>query len=299
MVLIADKHNDRLIVVDSYGRIRWQFPNRGDLAPRQTFKSPDDAFFTPDGRHIIATQEDDAVISLIDIATHRIVYRYGTPGRPGSGPNQLNNPDDATVLRDGSIMLADIQNCRLLRIAPGAHRPAEVYGQTTNWCLHDPPTRWGSPNGGFPMRNGHILVTEINGDWVDELGLGGHVFWSAHPPGVDYPSDTNEISPGRYLTADYATHGQVVIFDRAGRSVWRYHGAGRDALNHPSLALPLPNGDVILNDDFNHRVIVINPATNKIVWQYGITGAPGNTPGRLNNPDGIDLVPPYSLLMSG
>ncbi|MBN9611375.1 MAG: hypothetical protein BGO26_00540 [Actinobacteria bacterium 69-20] len=296
MVLIADRSNSRLIVVDPQGRIRWQFPRPGDLAPGQTFRLPDDAFFTPDGRHILATQEDRAVISLIDIATHRIVYRYGRPGAPGSGPNRLSNPDDAMMLTDGSILLADIKNCRLLRIAPGTHAPETVFGRTTRWCLHQPPTRWGAPNGAFPMRDGHFLVTEIDGDWVDELSLDGHVSWSAHPPGVAYPSDTNEISPGRYLTADYSSPGQVVIFNRAGTALWRFRGTGADALNHPSLALPLPNGDVIVNDDYNDRVVVIDPATDKVVWQYGITGRPGAAAGSLNNPDGIDLVPPHSLL---
>jgi hypothetical protein len=29
----------------------------------------------------------------------------------------------------------------------------------------------------------HFLVTEILADWVDEMSLDGHVYWSAHPPG--------------------------------------------------------------------------------------------------------------------
>ena len=60
--------------------------------------------------------------------------------------------------------------------------------------------------------------------------------------------------------------------------------------------LPLPNGDILLNDDFNHRVCVVDPATNRIVWQYGHTGKSGTAAGYLNDPDGVDLVPPDSLL---
>lgn len=40
------------------------------------------------------------------------------------------------------------------------------------------------------------------------------------------------------------------------------------------------------------------PHTNAIVWQYGITGVAGSRPGYLNNPDGLDLVPPHSLLIT-
>jgi hypothetical protein len=66
-------------------------------------------------------------------------------------------------------------------------------------------------------------------------------------------------------------------------------------LNHPSLALPLLNGDVLLNDDYDDRVIVVDPHTDRIMWQYGKRGAAASGPGRLNIPDGVDLVPPYSL----
>ncbi|MHB1431295.1 MAG: outer membrane protein assembly factor BamB family protein, partial [Streptosporangiaceae bacterium] len=291
-VLVADHLNNRLIIIDPHGRVRWTFPRPGDLAPGQTFKVPDDAFFSPDGRYIVATQENNQVISVISIARHRIVYRYGRPGTPGTGPNRLDNPDDAMLLPGGDILAADIKNCRILLLAPPAHRPARVIGQTTHACLHAPPQRFGSPNGAFPLTDGRYLVTEINGDWASSMGLNGHVLWSTHPPGVAYPSDTNEVFPGRYLTADYSPSGQVVEFSRTGRLLWRFGG-----LNQPSLAEPLPNGDVLVNDDFNDRIIVIDPATNRIVWQYGHTGVAGRAPGYLNDPDGLDLVPPYSMLI--
>ena len=292
-VMIVDHHNNRLLIVDPQGRIRWEFPRPGDLAPGQTFVQPDDAFFSPDGKSIVVTQEDDQVISVISLATSKIVYRYGVPGVPGAGPDHLFNPDDAMLTPAGAILVADIKNCRLVIITPPAHAVARVIGQTTNACMHDPPRRFGSPNGAFPMTNGHYLVTEINGDWANEMSLGGRVSWSANPPGVLYPSDSNEVYPGRYLTADYSEPGQIVEFTSSGGVLWRMAG-----FNQPSLALPLPNGDILLNDDFNHRVCVVDPATKRIVWQYGHTGVAGRGPGYLNDPDGVDLVPPDSLLVT-
>jgi len=291
-VLVADHLNNRLVIIDPQGRIRWVFPRPGDLAPGQTFRVPDDAFFSPDGRDIIATQEDDQVISVINVAAHRIVYRYGKPGIPAAGPDRLDNPDDAMLTPGGDIVAADIKNCRIIVIAPPARRPLRIIGQTTHTCVHDPPRHFGSPNGAFPLTDGSYLVTEINGDWASEVDLRGHVRWSVHPPGVMYPSDTNEVCPGRYLTVDYSYPGQVVEFGPGGRLLWRFGD-----LNHPSLALPLPNGDVLLNDDFNDRIIVINPISNRIVWQYGHTGVPGRSPGYLDDPDGLDLVPPDSMLI--
>jgi len=302
-VLFADEGNDRLLIVDPQGRTLWSFPQPGDLPPGVQFKSPDDAFFTPDGKQIIVTEEDFSVVSLIDVATRKIVWRYGTPGVPGAGANHLSNPDDALVLPDGHVLTADIKNCRILlltpntQVPPASQVPTRVYGTTTQSCHHDPPVYFGSPNGAFPMTNGHYLVTEINGDWVDEMDLAGTIYGSWHPPGVAYPSDSNEIAPGTYLTVDYSSPGLVETFDRTGRLLWRYAPTGSAALNHPSLALPLPNGDVILNDDHNDRVIVIDPKTDTILWQYGVRGVPGSAPGYLNGVDGLDLAPPHSDLI--
>ena len=264
---------------------------RGDV-----FGPPDDAFISPDGRAVIATQELYDTVSVSNVATRRITRRYGHPGAPGSAPGFFSHPDDAVPPPGGDLRAADIMNCRNFLLAPGRWHVIRQFGGTSS-CAHHPPARFGSPNGAFPLNDGHFLVTEINGDWVDEMSLRGHVYWSAHPPGVAYPSDANQVSRGRYIVADYSYPGQIVIFNRAGHTLWRFRPAGARALNHPSLALPLPNGNILANDDYNDRVIVINPRTRRIVWQYGHYGVPGRAAGYLDNPDGVDMAPPDSLLM--
>jgi len=295
-VLIADEYNYRLLLVDPEGRIRWQFPARRDLPGGRRFGPPDDAFVSPDGREIVATQESYDTVSVLSIAGRRVIQHWGHPDQPGSAPGYFSHPDDAMLLPNGHLVLADIINCRILLLAPGRWHVLRQLGHT-DVCGHNPPATFGSPNGVFPMTGGAFLVTEINGDWVDAINLRGHVYWSAHPPGVAYPSDANEISPGRLLVADYSTPGQIVIFNRAGKLLWRFAPRGANALNHPSLAMPLPNGNILVNDDYNDRVIVIDPHTNRIVWQYGHRGVAGRAPGFLSNPDGVDMAPPYSLLM--
>ena len=171
-VLIADRDNNRLVEVSPSGQVLWRFPAPGDLAPAQTFNLPDDAFFSPGGKQVIVTQEDDFVISVVDIAHRRIVYRYGHPGVPGSEPGYLHNPDDALLTPSGDILTADIKNCRLLVIRPPAHRPLRQLG-TIGACAHQLGSSYGSPNGAFPMSNGGTVVTEINGDWMDVLSPRG------------------------------------------------------------------------------------------------------------------------------
>ncbi len=295
-VLIADENNNRLLLVDPFGRVRWQFPGPGNVHHGPAFGPPDDAFISPDSKMIVATQEMVDTVSVIDVAAHRVTRRYGHPGVPGSAAGFFSHPDDAMLLPGGDLLMSDIMNCRILILAPGRWHVLRQLG-TTSSCGHHPPALFGSPNGVFPLSDGHFLVTEISGNWVDEIDLHGHVHWSAHPPGVSYPSDANQAGDGRYIVADYSFPGQIVIFNRAGRVLWRFRPRGANALNHPSLALPLPNGNILVNDDFNDRVIVIDPKTNRIVWQYGHRGVPGRAAGFLSNPDGVDMAPPYSLLV--
>ena len=92
--------------------------------------------------------------------------------------------------------------------------------------------------------------------------------------------------------ADYSNPGSVVKVSPAGKLLWRYGpttGPGR--LDHPSLATPLPGGTISINDDFRHRLVIVDPATNKIVWQYGATDVPGRGANHLNGPDGHQPLP--------
>jgi hypothetical protein len=293
-VLIADRDNNRLLEVSPDGRVLWRFPAPGDLARGQTFLLPDDAFFSPDGRQIVVTQEDDFVISVVDRASDRIVFRYGHPGVPGSEPGYVHNPDDAMLMPSGDLLSADIKNCRVLVVHPPAHQPLRQLGET-GICEHDLGASYGSPNGAFPMADGDTAITEINGDWLDVIASDGTPVLATHPPGFSYPSDTNEVRPGLFLSVDYTNPGAIETFTDTGELRWRYEPTGAAALDQPSLALPLPNGDILANDDKNDRVIVVDPQTDKIVWQYGHTRVPGSGEGYLSNPDGVDLAPPHSL----
>jgi len=288
-LLIADKGNNRLIMVDAQHRIVWQFPRPGDLPAGQDFLIPDDAFLTPGDSTIIATEEDDHVIREIDIRSRRIVWQYGHPGIPGSAPGYLNGPDDAYRLPNGLTTTADIRNCRVLFIG---HNGAIVrqYGQV-GLCLHDPPRALTAPNGDTPLPDGGMLISEINGSWIDRLDAAGHLVWAFQSP-VQYPSDPQLLPNGNVLVCDYSLPGRVVELDRRGSVIASFGAAsGPNLLNHPSLAISLPNGLVALNDDWNHRVIIVDMHSQKILWQYGVTGYYGSGPGYLNTPDGIDFLP--------
>lgn len=292
-LLIADRGNGRLLIVDDAHRILWRFPTKGSLPPGQQF-SADDAFLAPDGRTIVANDEFHQVIDRIDILSRKIVWQYGTYNQQGSTAGALHTPDDAYPLANGDVTVADIRNCRVLEIS-AAKQIVHRWGRTLS-CGHNPPQTYDNPNGDTPTPDGGVLITEIGGSRVVRLDAQGKLMFDIHVP-VAYPSDAQLDPAGNVIVVDYSTTGALLRVSPRGKVLWRYRplnaGAG---LDHPSLAIPLADGMIAVNDDFHHRVVIIDPATNRIVWQYGRTAAPGRAAGYLNTPDGMDLIPVGTLL---
>jgi outer membrane protein assembly factor BamB len=287
-LLIADRGNDRMLLVNPAHEVLWHFPNARDLRRGVHLNFNDDGFVAAGGHAIVANEEEAHTIVSINIATHRRIHLFGIPGVRGGGNRLLNTPDDAYPLPNGEVAVADAYNCRVIWIY--AHRIVRQLGKT-GVCVHDPPRTFGALNGDTPLRDGGMLISEIPGHWVDEIGPGGKLRWSVQAP-VRYPSDPQMLPGGRILVADYSDPGQIVVINRFGRLLWRYGPpAGPGALDHPSLALPLPNGDIAVNDDYRDRVVVIDPRRERIVWQYGHTDIPSKRRGFLNTPDGLDFVP--------
>jgi hypothetical protein len=295
-LLVADRGNNRLLLMDAAMNIDWTYPNATSPANPDGFYFPDDAFFAKHGTVIISNQEQNETIVQIAYPSGRVIWSYGHPKVAGTTTGYLHEPDDAYLLRNGQITVADAQNCRVVVI----NSVGTVAGQvgTDGVCVHNPPRSMGSPNGDTPLWDGNLLVSEINGSWVSEYAPAGQLVWSVHLP-IAYPSDPQQLGAGptinsdRYLVADYASPGQILQFNREGQVLAAYDvtsGPGR--LDHPSLVEELPNGIYLVNDDYNHRMVAIDPATGALVWQYGITGTAGTGIGHLNTPDGFDLLAP-------
>ena len=287
-LLIADRGNNRILIVNPQRRLVFRYPNGADLANGRHLFYNDDTFVEPGGQALIANEEDNHAIVQIGIADHSLKLLFGHPGQMGTDANHLHTPDDAYQLPDGSFTVADAYNCRILFVRAGAI--VRQYGNSGD-CRHDPPNAFGPVNGDTPEPGGGVLVSEIPGSWIDGISPSGRLEFAFQAP-IAYPSDPQPLPGGRILLADYSSPGHVLIVDHHGKVLWRYgpsEGYGR--MDHPSLAMALPNGDIAVNDDFRDRVIVIDPRTGRIVWQYGHTDVPGTGPGFLHIPDGMDFVP--------
>ncbi|MGP8205590.1 MAG: PQQ-binding-like beta-propeller repeat protein [Acidimicrobiales bacterium] len=289
-LLVADRGNDRLLVLDDANQVVWAYPSRSAPPPPGGFYFPDDAFFVRHGTAIISNQEENETLVELAYPSGRVLWSYGHPRLAGSAPGYLDNPDDAYLLKNGDITVADPKNCRVLVISPQKRVLSQI--GTIGACAHDPPSELGSPNGDTPLADGDLLISEINGSWVDEYTPQGRLIWDVELP-IGYPSDPQQIGPDAYLVADYEDPGAIVVFNRQGRVLYRYQPlSGAGELNRPSLVELLPSGVFMLNDDYNDRLVAIDPGTGALVWQYGVTGEAGAAAGLLDVPDGFDVLGP-------
>jgi len=287
-LLVADRGNNRLLLMDAAMHVVWTYPSASSPADPLGFYFPDDAFFVNKGSAIISNQEQNETIVQIGYPSGKILWSYGHPKQAGTSQGYLHEPDDAYLLKNGQISVADAQNCRVLVLNANGSVADQI--GTTGVCVHNPPVSMGSPNGDTPLADGNLLVSEINGSWVSEYTPQGSLVWTVHLP-ISYPSDPQQLGPDLYLIADYASPGEVLEFNRQGQISYRYDPAsGPGMLNHPSLSEMLPSGAIMANDDYRNRMMAFDPTTGALVWQYGISDQAGTAPGMLNTPDGFDLL---------
>src|SRR3984893_1775547 len=116
-VLIADRGNNRILLVAPDKKILWRYDIPG-IPPRS---GADDAFFADKGKSIIINLEHQHVVQIVDIESKQIKWQYGELGRPGAAERRLNFPDDAYQLPNGDVLVADIRNCRVIEIGPDKH----------------------------------------------------------------------------------------------------------------------------------------------------------------------------------
>ncbi|MXY23393.1 MAG: hypothetical protein F4Y45_02575 [Acidobacteria bacterium] len=126
-----------------------------------------------------------------------LLMSLGTPGQPGSGPNQFNQPNDVVTGPDGSIYVADGHGGQ---------------GMTTNQAIEA---------GREAGATGRILKFAPDGTFIKEWGRIGTLhgeFRTPHALAFD--------SQGRLFVADRGNH-RIEIFDQDGNYLDSLYSYGR------------------------------------------------------------------------
>ena len=177
------------------------------------------------------------------------------------------------------------------------------------------------PGDGF-NQPGNILITDQFNNRVIEIDPSGNIVWQfGHGPGdtqenaIVGSNDAERVGDLTLMSGTGIPPGvtknckkgcvdnRVILVDRNHDVVWQYGqfgvtGFGPDQLNTPVQNTFLPNGNVLITDQGNARIIEVRPADKAIVWQYGQDGVPGNGPNQLNNPNAAELLATGNILIS-
>ncbi|MDA8066669.1 MAG: PQQ-binding-like beta-propeller repeat protein [Thermaerobacter sp.] len=285
-VYIADEEGNRILEVNPQQQIVWQ----------AQVPAPDDVAPTPGGNLIVNADARDLVYE-VNGKTGKIIWSYGHLNHPGNTPGYLSRPEDSFAMSGGRVDITDPGSFLSLVVRKSDHRILWSYGHAGVPGIL-PGYLWEN-NDTVPLQNGDFLITEAipHHARVFEVTPQGKVRWTANLPGITYPSDAMPVGPDRYVIADYTRPGSIDVFNRQGKILWSYGPkSGPGMLNYPSSAEMLSNGNYLVSDDKNDRVVVISPQ-GKIVWQYGHTGVSSAKPGYLvGNTDAKaagQLLPPF------
>ncbi|MDY0087916.1 MAG: hypothetical protein RBS78_05145 [Coriobacteriia bacterium] len=238
-VLIASRSNEVLEVTRS-GRVVWSYTRLNDNPSLLNVYS---AQRLPNGNTLITDRRADFVIEVNP--AKQIVWRYGvTP--ESLAPGSLVDPFNATRLPNGNTLITDNRFAtRVLEIRSSDYDPTAPnlgyteasivwrYGKDNEGGIS--PGHLASPRFSQRLPNGNTLIT----DAADQVFSGHRVI---------------EISP-------------------TGEIVWQYGQAGvagtdEGLLTAPSSAIRLANGNTLIGEGENRRVIEVDPK-GAVVDLYG------------------------------
>jgi outer membrane protein assembly factor BamB len=199
--------------------------------------------------------------------------------------------DDAQFNEKGHIVIADQYNNRVIEIDPATHKIVWQFGD------------------GSSVPGPHSIVGTNDAERFGTLTL---ISGTGIPPLAAFTTPPTQSAipvplPGCPVAAQQNGAGcpdnRVILVNQDGEIVWQYGqdggvaGSGPDQLNTPVAATVLPNGNFLITDQANERIIEVT-LNKTIVWQYGMTGVSGIGADQLNNPNSAELLANGNVLIA-
>lgn len=223
--------DNRVIVVDSYGKIVWQYGQAGvtGSGPNQ-LNVPVFAIQLPNHHFLIVDQANNRVIEVDK--QKQIVWSYG----PTTGPGALNNPNSAELLSNGHVLIADENNSRVIEI---------THSGTIVWQY-----KQGLNIVAFASRlpNGDTLITDSGNNRIVEVNQSKQVvfqyFTNKGPKSNANPNPTGAVrlANGDICIADQFNDRVIIINGTSKNIEFQYGmtnvvGNGFNQLNAPYSAV--------------------------------------------------------------
>lgn len=215
--------DNRVILVDERGKIVWQYGQFGVTgAGDNELNTPVQATYLPSHHVLITDQANDRIIDVA-IATHKIVWQYGTTGVSGMGPNQLNGPNSAELLENGHILISDQGNNRAIEVDRKKNILATfTVGGTANTVAF-----------ASRLESGDTLLTDAGNSRIVEVDKNDAVVWQ-------YLTNTDPLSNSSPLPtrAVRLANGDTLISDQFNDRVISVNHARKIVASYGKLNVP-------------------------------------------------------------
>jgi hypothetical protein len=286
-VLIADRQNRSVLELRPDGSLAWSFTDVDD----PTLQTPFSAQRLSNGDTLIT---DRGACKVIEVnQAKQIVWQYGGPPSPIDAPpgiNQLADPFSAVRLANGNTLICDNKGGnRVIEVRDSDYDPSKPddgytpasivwqYGVTGKPC--GGPGEVNSPRSAYMMANGNILICD---GATQSAGDGSNRVIEVRTSDYDATQPNDGWTAGSIIWQIDATHPLQ-------------GGAGSSTLNDPNQALPLANGNVLITDGGNNRVIEVNQE-RQVVAEFGPKTFAGYVP--LQAPRGASLLPDGRIVIA-
>lgn len=202
----------------------------------------------------------------------RIIWEF--KGLKTSDPEYLDRPVDAFSYKEAAtdmVLITDQGRNRVIKIIKVDKKIIWQYGDETEGSgfnqLKGPADAVAIPDSGLILicdkgNDRVILVRESNKSVVWNYGAGV----LADPVDVEYSALTQEA-----LITDQGNHQVIKVDRRTSTITWQFGIGAADSfsfgLNSPTDADFLPNGNILICDAGNNRLIEVNQL-GQIVWQF-------------------------------
>jgi hypothetical protein len=268
-----------MVEVDPLGGLLWYLPQVDRLGYPSTIQ------LLRNGNLLVADEFCHVVFELARDGS--VVQELGRWRDPGSRGNRLSSPRAASEAPDGTWLVADTRNNRVLRVAANGHVEA----------LPQPADGLSSPTRAVLLRNGNLLVCDAGNRRVVECDGRGELIaqWGESPPSrrwFSFPRSVETLAGGGLLVCDTA-HDRVVVVQNGEPNPWPVEASTE--LFWPRCARILPSGALLVADGRNGRVLEL-AASGEVLRRLDRLQLDGGRP--LDDPHDVRLLASGHLLVT-
>lgn len=236
--------DNRVLLVDQSDNIVWQYGQFGvsGFGPNQ-LNVPVQNTYLPVGltgtASILITDQSNERIIEVRVSDHAIIWQYGQNGVPGIGPNQLNNPNAAELLKNGNILISDENNNRAIEVTHTT--PSRIVATFTD--------RGTTSGVAFASRlgNGDTLITDSNNARIVEVDKHDNTVWQyftnlrAGSSSAPLPTRAVRLANGNTLISDQFNDQVIEVTTTTSPTIVASYGTINSPGFSPSTALTVMN----------------------------------------------------------